>query len=93
MQLCAAIVTIKQIRLAVVLVEIESTRPQGRDAALAYAEKFFPILPIILLSPRVGGFSHSYATFELDLIISLINADDIAWTMHVAPVRPNDLPF
>ena len=55
MQLCAAIIKIKQIQLAVVQVEPGHTWPSTGPAALRHAQQFFPTLPILLLSPRVGG--------------------------------------
>ena len=92
MQLCAAIIKITQIQLAVVQVEPEHTWPTTGPAMLVHAQKFFPTLPILLLSPRVGGFSRSYATFDIGPLIHLINADEIAWK-DCRPPPPPELPF
>lgn len=92
MQLCAAIIKIKQIHLAVVQVEPEHTGPTTGPAALLRAQQFFPALPILLLSPRVGGFSRSYATFDIAPLIHLINADEIAWRVYRRTLPPI-LPF
>lgn len=92
MQLCAAIIKIKQIRLAVVQVEPEHTWPSTGQAALLHAQQFFPTLPILLLSPRVGGFSRSYCTFDITPLIHLINADEIAWQACRRPPPPEP-PF
>lgn len=92
MQLCAAIIKIKQIQLAVVQVEPEYTWPGTGPAALRHAQRFFPTLPILLLSPRVGGFSRSYSTFDIAPLICQINADEIEWQVHLPPPPP-ELPF
>lgn len=90
----AAIITIKKIRLAVVLVDLESTYPAAGAALLQRAQLVFPTLPIILLSPRISGFSRSYATFELDHLVTSINADKIRWRTY-APLKQDagELPF
>lgn len=92
MQLCAAIIQIKQIQLAVVQVEPEHTWPSTGPAALLHAQQFFPTLPILLLSPRVGSFSRSYATFDVAPLISQINADEISWRAY-RRTPPAELPF
>jgi hypothetical protein len=92
MQLCAAIINIKQIQLAVVRVEPERTWPSTGPAALEHAQLFFPTLPILLLAPRVGGFSRSYSTFDIAPLINQINADEINWQAYRRP-RPPELPF
>ncbi|PVX36822.1 hypothetical protein [Janthinobacterium sp. 78] len=92
MQLCAAIIKIKQIQLAVVQVEPEHTWPSTGPAALVRAQLFFPTLPILLLSQRVGGFSRSYATFDIGPLINQINADEIEWQTY-RPPPPPELPF
>jgi len=92
MQLCAAIINIKQTQLAVVQVEPEHTWPTTGPAELAHAQLFFPTLPILLLAPRVGGFSRSYSTFDITPLIHLISADEIAWQAYRRP-PPAELPF
>ena len=92
MQLCAAIIEIKQIQLAIVQVEPEHTWPGTGPAALVHAQRFFPTLPILLLAPRVGGFSRSYSTFDIGPLIGQINADEIEWQAYQPP-PPQELPF
>ena len=92
MQLCAAIIKIKQIQMAVVQVEPDHTWPTTGPAALLHAQPFFPTLPILLLSPRVGGFSRSYATFDIAPLIDQINANEITWRVYLRPPPP-ELPF
>jgi hypothetical protein len=92
MQLCAAIIKIKQVQLAVVQVEPEHTWPGTGPAALRHAQRFFPALPILLLSPRVGGFSRSYSAFDIGPLINQINADEIEW-QACRPPPPPEPPF
>lgn len=92
MKLCAAIIKIKQIQLAVVKVELEHTWPSTGPAALVRAQLFFPTLPILLLAPRVGGFSRSYSTFDFGPLIGQINANEIKWQAYRRPPPP-ELPF
>jgi len=92
MQLCAAVIKIEQTQFAVVQVEPEHTWPGTGPAALVHAQLFFPTLPILLLAPRVGGFSRSYSTFDIGPLISQINADEIEWHTHRRPPLP-ELPF
>lgn len=93
MQLSAAIIKIKHVRLAVVQVEPEHTWPGTGPAALERAQLFFPTLPILLLAPRVCGFSRSYSTFDIGQLIGQINADEIEWQAHRRPPPPPELPF
>lgn len=92
MQLSAAIIKIKQIQLAVVQVEPEHTWPGTGPDALVHAQLFFPSLPILLLAPRVGGFSRTYSTFDIGRLIYQINADEIEWQTYRPPPLP-ELPF
>lgn len=92
MQVRAAIIKIKHIQLAVVSVEPEHTWPGTGPAALVHAQRFFPTLPILLLSPRVGGFSRSFSTFDIAPLIGQINADEIEWQAY-RPPPPPELPF
>ena len=92
MQLCAAIINIKRIQLAVVQVEPEHTWPDTGPATLMHAQLIFPTLPILLLAPRVGGFSRSYSTFDIGLLIDQINAEEIEWRAYRPPPHP-ELPF
>ena len=89
----AAIITAKNIRLAVVRVAPEHTWPDTGNAMLQRAQKFFPAHPIALLSPRVGGFSCSYATFDLTQLIKYINDDEIAWQACELTPPEQELPF
>jgi hypothetical protein len=90
----AAIISVKGIRLAVVLVDAEATYPAAAQAVLRCAEQVFPSLPIVLVSPRVNGFSRNYATFNIDSLIGDINADLIRWHDYKVP-EPDarSLPF
>lgn len=86
--------TINRTRIAVVLVEPEQTYPEPAAAILAEAQRYFPTFPIILVSPRVDGFSRTYATFDIDRIAPHINADKIRWRKFPpAPAAEPELPF
>ena len=76
-----------------VLVDIESTYPAVGGALLQRAQPYFPTLPIILLSPRVSGFSRSYATFDLDHLVVDLNADTLNWQDHLPPMQNDEVPF
>lgn len=89
----AAIITIKNITLVAVLVDIESTYPAPGDAMIRRAQPYFPSLPILLISPRIDGFSRTFAAFELDQLVPHLNADLIAWIAHSLPVDDGELPF
>jgi hypothetical protein len=93
MYLRAALITIKQVTLAVVQVDPESTYPVPGAVMLQRAQLIFPTLPIVLLSPRVGGFSRSYATFELNHMIGAINADEIDWREYCSSAADESPPF
>lgn len=93
MPLRAAIITVKHINLAVVLVDPESTHPATAAPILRHAERVFPTLPILLLAPRVQGFSPSYATFQYDSLIGEINADAIDWQPCWPVERDHPPPF
>jgi len=89
----AAIIIIKAMPMAVLLVDIESTYPTPAAALALLAQPIFPTLPIMLLSRRVGGFSRSWAAFDLAGIIGLVNADDIDWRIYRLPEPCEKLPF
>lgn len=91
-QVCAAIITVKQMQIAVVRVEPEHTWPSTGPAMLRHARQFFPTRPILLLSPRIGGFSRSFAEFDVGPLISQINANEIDWQLHEQAPEP-ELPF
>lgn len=89
----ASVITVKGVRLAVVLVEPEQTYPSSSAGPLMRAQRIFPTLPIVLLAPRAEGFSRSFATFNLDDIAPHLNADKIHWQEHLPAEPSHDLPF
>lgn len=91
MQLRAAITTIKKIRLAVVLVDTESTYPAAGAAMLQRAQLIFPTLPILLLAPRGDDDALAYATFDFAPLLPYIDPEDIVWALH-APVQDDSPP-
>jgi hypothetical protein len=94
--LTAAVIAIGRVTLAVVLVPLEDTYPEPGARRIAEAQRAFPALPIMLVSPRVQGFSRSFAHFDVSDLITRIDADTIAWRSYSdvaahADIRP--LPF
>lgn len=94
MEVTAAVLTIRQLTLAVILVPPELTHPVPGAQLIADAVRIFPTLPVMLVSPRVGGFSHSFAHFDVTALVGDINTDTIVWqhyTTDADDARP--LPF
>lgn len=93
MQLQSAIITIKGITLAAILVDPDQTYPEPGARLIIALQRYFPTLPILLVSPRIGGFSRSFAHFDTSNIIKHINTDEIDWRPAVPPAEINELPF
>lgn len=93
MQYPAAVIRIQKVRLAAILVPTDGTYPEPGARLIAEAQRYFPTLPIILVSPRIGGFSRSFAHFDTANIIKQINTDEIDWRPAVLPVESDELPF
>lgn len=93
MQYPAAIITVRRLTLAAILVDERDTYPTAGASVIAQAQRYFPTLPILLLSPRAGGFSRSYAHFDTTHIARDINTDEINWQQSVSPAPCSDLPF
>lgn len=94
MELTAAVITIRQLTLAVVLVPPHATYPEPGARLIAEAQRVFPTLPIMLVSPREGGFSRTCAHFDVTGLLGDIDTDRIAWRRYTAPVPAEPpLPF
>ena len=94
MELTAAVITIRQLTLAVILVPPEFTYPEPGTRLIAEAQRVFPTLPIMLVSPRIGGFSRTYAHFDTTNLVTDIDTDRIAWRRHSTDISDsNPLPF
>ena len=78
MQLYAAIVYVRNIRLALVEVNPEQTFPAPAEALLAQIQPALPF-PIVLVSQRIQGFSRTFAHFQIDNLLPHINTDKIDW--------------
>jgi hypothetical protein len=85
MQYPSSVLSINRIKHAVILVGLEQTYPAPGARVIAQAQCYFPTLPIMLLSPRVGGLSRRFAHVDTTNIIKHINTDEIDW-------RPAALP-
>lgn len=79
MQYPAAIIAFDRITLAAILAEPDQTYAVPGARLIAEAQRYFPTLPIILVSPRISGFSRSFADFDTTNIIKHINTDEIDW--------------
>lgn len=64
MQYLASVLRLDRIALAAILVDPGQTFPESGARVIADAQRHCPTLPIILLSPRIGGFSRSFAHFH-----------------------------
>lgn len=93
MQYLAAVITVSQVPLAAILVDPDQTYPAPGSRLIAQAQRYFPTLPIILVSPRVSAFSRSFAHFDTTNIIKHINTDEIDWRPAVLPTESDELPF
>ena len=94
MEFTAAVINIRQLTLAVILVPIESTYPEPGARLVAEAQRVFPTLPIMLVSPREGGYSRTYAHFDTTKLVDHIDTDRIAWRRYHADICNNSpLPF
>jgi hypothetical protein len=93
MQYKSAVITINRVTLAALLVDADLTYPAPGARLIADAQRYFPALPIILVSPRAGGFSRSFAHFDTTNIIKHINTDEIDWQMAALPVQAGETPF
>jgi hypothetical protein len=94
LEVTAAVIVLRQLTVAVILVPIDATYPEPGARLIAEAQRVFPTLPIMLVSPRVGGFSRSYAHFDVAGLIDQIDTSRIAWRQYavVAPAE-QPLPF
>lgn len=93
MQYLSAVITVNRLTIAAILVDPGQTYPAPGASLVAEAHRYFPTLPIILLSPRIGGFSRSFAHFDTTNIIQYINTDEIDWRPAVLPAESEELPF
>lgn len=88
-----AVITGPPVKFALVLVDSDQTYPGPGTRLIADAQRYFPTLPIILVSPRIGGFSRSFAHFDTTNIIEHINTDEIDWRPVALPDEAGALPF
>ena len=93
MQYKSTVITINRVTLAAILVEYDQTYVAPGGLLIAQAQRYFPTLPIILVSPRVGGFSRSFAHFDTTNITKHINTDLIDWRPARLPTVDSTLPF
>lgn len=61
---CKAAIVIMGSPRAVVLVTNEQTFPTPGAAIIRDAQRYFPTMPIMLIAPRVDGFSATFALWD-----------------------------
>lgn len=94
MELTATVITIRHLTLAVILAPIDCTYPEPGARLIAAAQRVFPTLPIMLVSPRQGGYSRTYAHFDTTNLVDDIDTDRIAWRRYRADsCDSSPLPF
>lgn len=88
----AAIVTIMGSPRAVILVADEDARPTPGADIIYDAQRYFPTMPIMLIAPRVDGFSRTFALWDTAGLGRQIDTRTITWKEFDLPPEP-DLPF
>jgi hypothetical protein len=88
----SAILKLGRAQLAVFLVDPDLTYPVPGAAYIAQVRHLHPTLPIMLIAPRVQGFSRTYAVFELKSVHE-INTDTVEWIEQELAPFEEELPF
>jgi len=88
----SAILKLGRAKVAAFLVEPDLTYPAPGAAYIAQVRHLHPTLPIMLIAPRVQGFSRTYAVFELKSAHE-INADTVEWVEQELVPYEEMLPF
>lgn len=96
MKFTAAVISVRKLTLAAILVTPEQTYPEPGARLVAEAQRVFPALPILLIAPTEGGFSRSFAHFDTADIVAHLDTRTIAWRPYATPAGGDDtgpLPF
>lgn len=96
MKFTAAVISVRKLTLAAILVTPEQTYPEPGARLIAEAQRVFPALPILLIAPREGGFSRSYAHFDTAAIVPHIDTRTVAWRAYCSASgdgRTTPMPF
>ena len=90
-----ALLRVNRVRLALVLANETCTYHYKAQQVLNIAQLDLPPLPIIIVAPRVQGYSRAYATFNIDEILPKLDVTQIAWSTHALKPRSRAviLPF
>jgi hypothetical protein len=87
----SAIITVGSGRAALFLVDRDQLYPEPAAAFLRQVAHIHPHLGRVLVSPRIQGFSYTWAQFDFR---GTVNTDEIAWVEHDICVQPKEeLPF
>lgn len=93
MQLRAAIISVKRITLAVILVGPDAIQQDTRATTMRHVQQYFPAHPILLLAPRANDEPLAYATFQFEQLLQYIDPDDYSWDALALPELVAPLPF
>lgn len=88
----ASIVTIMGSPRAVILVSDAETNPTPGAAIIHDAQRYFPTMPIMLISPRVDGFSRTFALWDTSSLGRDLDTRALDWRHFDLPPEP-ELPF
>ncbi len=88
----AAIVTILGSPRAVILVSNEEVYPSPGMMIIRAAEQYFPTMPIMLIAPRVDGFSKTFALWDTSGLGRELDTRTLDWRQVELPPEP-ELPF
>lgn len=81
----AAIIAIHGTPTAVVLVGDEQTYPEPAAALIQDVQRYFPTMGVMLIAPRVGGFSRTWAHWDTASLGRELDTRTIAWAEYREP--------
>jgi hypothetical protein len=90
-----AIIQVQNIRFALVLANDDCTYSCRAQQVFDLVQIDLPSLPIIILAPRIQGYSRAYSTFNIDKILPSIDVNEIVWSKYPAKRRSltAEVPF
>ena len=90
-----AIIEVQGISFALVLTNDDCTYSCKAQHVLDLVQIDLPPLPIIIIAPRIQGYSKAYSTFNIDKILPLIDVNEIVWSAYPAKRRSltTEVPF
>lgn len=91
-----AIVQVRSISFVLVLANDDCTYSRKAQQIFDLVQIDLPSLPVIILAPRIQGYSRAYSTFNIDKILPSIDVNEIAWSEYPANNRRSlttEVPF